>query len=266
MSHRASCDIYGNYQVLNLNDQLIFRCDEKKFNWYLRKGLAEQIDDKTIKLTFIPGGPGIKDCPSLLPERKNVCVVCGSIEKLNRHHVVPYCYRRYFPDWYKNHNHYDVLAICTDCHDRYEAEFASRKKRDLGLRYKAPIHGVGISQESLVKSRACRSAHAIRLHRDKMPHWRMESHLSIIRAYLGNEPTDGDIISLSDEGISRYCKGPYYRSHGEVVASGVSNIAAFVKEWRTHFVESMDPKYLPEGWSIDGWHFEESHGKENIAV
>ena len=28
-------------------------------------------------------------------------------------------------------------------------------------------------------------------------------------------------------------------------------IDEFVKMWRTHFIETMKPKYMPEGWSVD---------------
>ena len=28
-------------------------------------------------------------------------------------------------------------------------------------------------------------------------------------------------------------------------------IMEFVKLWRTHFIETMKPKYMPQGWSIN---------------
>jgi hypothetical protein len=36
--------IYGNYQVFSPDNVLMFRCDEKKANWYLDRDLAEKID------------------------------------------------------------------------------------------------------------------------------------------------------------------------------------------------------------------------------
>jgi hypothetical protein len=48
---------------------------------------------------------------------------------------------------------------------------------------------------------------------------------------------------------------PNYIGPAELVVGAIRDdhydIAAFVKAWRTHFVETMDPRFLPTGWSVD---------------
>ena len=48
--------IYGNCQVLSPEGHLMFRCESKKANWYLKRDLADIITDEplVIKLKFQP--------------------------------------------------------------------------------------------------------------------------------------------------------------------------------------------------------------------
>ena len=105
--------IYGNYQVLSPDGHLMFRCDEKKANWYIKRNLAEIIsnDPLIVKLKFQPKGLGNHNKKYGLSVIENICVVCGSDEFLTRHHVVPTCYRKFFPLEKKSHNFHDVLSL-----------------------------------------------------------------------------------------------------------------------------------------------------------
>ena len=98
---------------------LMFRCDYKKANWYLKRNLGEVISQYPlkVKLKFKPRGLGNHNKSFGLTEMSNECVICGASEYLTRHHVVPYCYRRYFPTSIKSHNFHDVLSLCVKCHD-----------------------------------------------------------------------------------------------------------------------------------------------------
>ena len=33
--------------------------------------------------------------------------------------------------------------------------------------------------------------------------------------------------------------------------SKIKDIKEFIVDWRRHFIETMDPKFLPEKWSIN---------------
>jgi cation-transporting P-type ATPase D len=60
----------------------------------------------------------------------------------------------------------------------------------------------------------------------------------------------------------------------KVMAEGAARIGEFIKLWRTNFMNSMQPKFLPLGWSIDhtiersfGLHskFKKKEGEENAS-
>jgi hypothetical protein len=42
----------------------------------------------------------------------------------------------------------------------------------------------------------------------------------------------------------------YNRTHGEIVVSNLENLNNFIVEWRKHFLQHNDCKYLPQNWSI----------------
>ena len=98
-----------NWKVYHPNGKHMFNCGEKKTRWYLERNLAVDIGNKKIKLTFIPRGNGFEDNEEFgRGIREARCVVTGIEENLQRHHIVPYCYRTYFPGFII-HRHSDSL-------------------------------------------------------------------------------------------------------------------------------------------------------------
>jgi len=122
----------------------MFRCLEKRANWYLKRNLATVIsnDPLSIKLTFTPKGKG-ESMDVLKLERKNKCVVCGTedLDVLTKHHLVPFVYRQHFPEKRKAHSSLFVVPICRDCHYQYENEHADLLKKVLSEAYSAPFNG-----------------------------------------------------------------------------------------------------------------------------
>ncbi|NIQ13420.1 MAG: hypothetical protein GTO02_03115, partial [Candidatus Dadabacteria bacterium] len=160
---------YGNCEVLGPDGNLMFRCCQKKALWYLERNLGNQISKEpfTIQLTFTPKGKGHVDDPYFLQIMKNLCVVCGSDENLTRHHVVPYCYRKFFPTNLKDHRSYDVMALCIPCHELYE-EKATEFKEELAVKHSAPVSGTGARFDKAL-SAARGAARAILEHGNKIP-------------------------------------------------------------------------------------------------
>lgn len=234
--------IYGNYSVLDPSGRLMFRCGEKKFNWYLKKGLADQVNDHIIRLNFTPNGLGYLDNHFYLQERINVCVVCGCEHSLSRHHVVPYCYRKHFPSIAKDHNYHDVLPLCTCCHSKYEKGPALEMRRILAQKYNAPLN------PGEDKYRICKAASSLVRYSHRIPESRKNALKARVEAYLGREPTQSDLVELN-KGVLTARKGES-QMHAEVVMSKVENLQGFVEDWRRNFVETMAPKYMPEGWSV----------------
>jgi len=237
---------YENCQVLSPQGQLMFRCCRKKAIWYLNRNLGTKLAEEplTVQLTFVPKGVGHIDDPYFLQIMENRCVVCGSKEDLTRHHIVPYCYRKFFPTNLKNHRSYDVMALCIPCHHSYE-EHAVEFKKVLAVQYSAPVSGKGAKYNKILAS-ARGAANALLDNRDKIPLERQEILLDRVKAYLQRKPTDEDLRILVEQ--DPYDFGDYIH-HGDMVVKQI-NIEEFVQSWRQHFIDKMAPQFLPSHWSI----------------
>lgn len=114
-----------NYSVLNVAGEEIFKCQEKKVNFYLRKNLLRKIDENTFQLTTdqieqkllaIHNG----QIPAYAMTEKNICcVVCGTKNHLTKHHVIPKKDLPFYPLELKS-NLSNRLPICRRHHDAYE--------------------------------------------------------------------------------------------------------------------------------------------------
>ena len=236
--------IYGNCQVLSPGGILMFRCDEKKLNWYLKRNLAELIEGepRTIRLLFEPNGLGNHNKNYGLTKMENKCVCCGTTEFLTRHHVVPFCYRQHFPIEIKSHNFHDVLSMCIDCHENYEVESFKHKKY-LAEVYSAPINGEIIDNKNILKIR--RFASGI-LSNSDIPTYRVDEMKLKIKSFFGIKRLSRKRL----EKISNIEVKVYTRTHGEIVVSKLDDIQSFIQMWREHFLNNIECKYLPENWSI----------------
>lgn len=237
-------EVYGNYKVESPDGVLMFRCGEKKINWYLKRNLAEQIDDTTIRLNFIPKGLGNSNKHFGLSQMKNHCVVCNTKSYLTRHHVVPFCYRKYFPLELKSHNFHDVLLMCVSCHDSYERK-ADELKKHLSEIYQAPINGEMENKGDLVKYAKIATT---LLHKDlsNIPTKRISELKKSIKNHFG-------LKRLSKKRLEDLCNTKstvIKKTHGEIVISKIEDVQSFVELWRNHFVVNTSAQYLPENWNI----------------
>ncbi len=246
--------IYDNHMVFSPDGTLMFLCNEKKLNWYLDRGLAYLIENniegdasKSIKLKFEPKGLGHNGKEFGLNKIVNRCVSCGSDEYLTRHHVVPYCYRKFLPDKLKTHNFHDVVLLCVDCHDVYEREFADNLKIKISKKYKAPIDGYRIIDNELYKySKMCNTL----LSTDTIPKSRLIEMRNDIKEFFNiKRLTKKRIKEISTKNSIKLIK-----THGDLVVSKLKSkkdIINFIKLWRMDFIKNMDCQYLPENWNIE---------------
>lgn len=249
LSHTTKPDrkIYGNCQVLSPDNILMFRCDNKKIHWYLNRNLATIISESPfiIRLNFHPNGLGNHNKDYGLTKMENVCVNCGTEKYLTRHHVVPYCYRRFFPVNLKAHNFHDVLSMCADCHEFYEIK-AFDLKKEIASKHNVPLNGIiNKADESFVK--ALKYSKAILLN-DRIPEKRLMEMMDCVRSYFGCDFTTEDLEKLSQTSYQTICK-----THGEIIISSMNEneILEFIKMWRKHFVDNNDCLFLPENWDIE---------------
>ena len=238
--------IYGNWQVQSPDGILMFRCDEKKAMWYVRRNLGDIVnnDPKIVKLNFKPNGLGNHQRSYGLTEMLNICVVCGTNEFLTRHHVVPHCYRRYFPLEIKSHNFHDVLSVCVHCHDKYERK-ADDYKVQLSSIYQAPINGEPIDNKEIIKAR--KLANSLINFEKAMPENRKIEIRNQIKDILGVKKLHKSRLQKLLNLEVKYSN----KTHGEIVVSKIQDIRGFMTSWRKHFIENNDCKFLPKNWSIE---------------
>ena len=151
-----------NWKVYHPSGRHMFTCGEKKASWYLERNLAKLIGKKMIELTFIPRGNGFEDNEEFGRSiREARCVVSGLEEGLQRHHIVPYCYRTYFPEIFKSKNHHDVVLINHEIHSQYERQANEYKDEiariynvktigELNAEYTAKLRETGKDRKSVV--------------------------------------------------------------------------------------------------------------------
>ena len=215
----------SNYKVLNIDSSLMFYCEKKKFDWYLKSDLAELINENTAKITFTPKGPGELD-PNCLLKKKLICVCCGVNYNLTRHHVVPHSYRKHFPATYKNHKAFDVVYLCLDCHKEYE-NFSNELRKQIHKRYNVEDKLVG-----LVKSFKNQEKPDIK-----------EKILEKIKKIDSSLNTEEKVLNFEKQS---FCV--IISSCEEQTVSKLESIEEFIVLWRSHFLDYAKPKYIGDTW------------------
>lgn len=249
-----------NYRVYHPNGKLMFLCDEKRCNWYLSRNLATP-GEECIHLNFEPAGVGFDESDTFgLTPRVVRCVCCGDITDgvLQRHHIVPYMYRKYMPIDYKSKNHHDVVLMCYNCHDEYERH-ATQLKHDISAEHnmlltvqpKKVIEKNMNGKEGQHKHVASYIT-ALMFHADKIP-CDVKNNMKVgIASFLEKEDftiedlqNAYDFIQTSQREILAE-RVPV----GKQIMERLTDLDDFLFRWRKHFVTTMQPKYMPHGWDI----------------
>jgi len=264
-----------NWEVYHPNGTHMFTCGEKKASWYLTRKLAKRMDDGKIKLTFEPKGNGFETNEIFGKSvREAICVVTGSAEALQRHHIVPYCYRTYFPEKYKSKNHHDVVLIQHEKHSEYEVkatkykdviaeEFGVRTINEFNMEYTSKLREVGRDNAILLNT-----IHSIfKTYKKVSREIRLEklqqisdgtgipietvcsyNYIQLYKMYLLLKEEHGNIMyEYKNSNRQQYDHG----YHVVQLLDTEEKIENFVKVWRRHFIETMQPAFMPLGWSVD---------------
>lgn len=243
---------YGNIKVYSPDGILMFKGNEKKAYWYLNKNLANIIEfdinnkPTAIKLNFEPDGLGHPMDEFFLSSKENVCVVCGESDftRLTKHHVVPYMYRKWFPLEYKSKNSHDVLLVDAEQHFKYEMEankLKDRIARDLGLpTLKEYSHHI--------KRKAAYSGMARAILNPDIP---FENKIDICIKFQRKTQLSPNSTNLKNylRAVKNECE--MSNLYGQIIVDKIADLQEFSEMWRKHFVDTMNPKYLPLGWRVD---------------
>lgn len=221
--------IYSNCQLLSMDGELLSYIGKRRMEWYLKKEIAVRKSDTAIQLLFKHGGKANQ--PKLYTEvRANICVVCGGDQKLTKHHIVPYMFKKHFPLKYKNRTSFDVAILCVKCHETYE-RIADAFKQSLMDQYKVAYNN---------RPRELSAASTLLNHGHHLPD---EVYLEM--AYSLPEGVSDDPESLRTFIANHESAG---RSASELLVSKLPTIDEFIIAWRKHFVQHAAPKYMPPSW------------------
>ncbi|NXU92023.1 EXD2 protein, partial [Xiphorhynchus elegans] len=252
--------LYDNCFLHAPDGQPLCTCDRKKAQWYLDKGIGELVstDPFVVKLRFEPSGRPESQVDYYLTVKENLCVVCGKRESYIRKNVVPHEYRRHFPIQMKDHNSHDVLLLCTSCH-AISNYYDNHLKQQLAEEFGAPIgseEGVRLLEDPL--RRQVRSGARALLNAESLPDPRRAELLQSIKDYFNTEAVTPEMLQEAAGLETRICNESYM-PHGLKVVQcfakgGLRSLMQLERRWRQHFLDSMQPKHLPEQWSVDHNH------------
>ncbi len=264
-----------NWKVYHPNGRHMFTCGERKAYWYIDNDLAIKVGNKKIKFTFTPKGNGFEDDEEFgRSDRLYRCVVTGNENGLQRHHIVPYCYRMYFPKEFKSKNHHDVVLINHEKHAEYErlankykdiiAKIFNVKTIDeLNTEYTLKLREFGrgdaiviSTMHSLFKTygKIPQEMKIEKLHfiaeKTNIPYDQMErfNYIQLYKLYILLK--ERHIVDMNE--FKRQNKQIF--DHGYHVVQKLDTeekISEFIKLWRNHFIDTMKPLFMPNGWSID---------------
>ncbi|NXF31656.1 EXD2 protein, partial [Nyctibius bracteatus] len=252
--------LYDNCFLHAPDGQPLCTCDRKKAQWYLDKGIGELVstDPFVVKLRFEPSGRPESQVDYYLTVKENLCVVCGKRESYIRKNIVPHEYRRHFPIQMKDHNSHDVLLLCTSCH-AISNYYDNHLKQQLAEEFCAPIgseEGVRLLEDPL--RRQVRSGARALLNADSLPDPRRAELLQSIKDFFNTEAVTPEMLQEAAGLETRICNESYM-PHGLKVVQcfakgGLRSLMQLERRWRQHFLDSMQPKHLPEQWSVDHNH------------
>lgn len=113
-----------NILLLNNDGQPLACLPKKRATWYVNKKLVRLIDntekyseyDSVIQLLNPASSNDVREFDYRIEEYK--CVVCGGEQNLTKHHVLPHCIRKYYPDRMKSKNKSWCVYLCDEHHDQ----------------------------------------------------------------------------------------------------------------------------------------------------
>ncbi|XP_028410872.1 exonuclease 3'-5' domain-containing protein 2-like isoform X2 [Dendronephthya gigantea] len=249
--------LYQNCVIEAPDGEMLSTCDKRKAEWYLCRNLAEVVKEEpyTIRLNFEPSGrPFDPEHKYYLTFKENMCVVCGRDDSYMRKNIIPHDYRKHFPVCMKDHHSHDVLLLCPSDHmiSTYQDDLLRRK---LAEKYQAPLASAQVArlmQDPELKN-VKSAAKALVYAGEKIPEGRRNELLATVKEYFKtDEPTREMLLKASELETRR--ENCDFISHGREVVRKVKEegeLLAFERMWREHFLETMNPKYLPPLWTVD---------------
>jgi len=303
--------MYDNVLMFDLHREILCTISKKKAQWYINKGLAKWLvkheqdkpgkheQDKPgsatscdhlnncvksdnrlqIQLLFEPKnrsnrGPGGLYVRS---EKKNICVVCGSLNDHMRHYIVPYAYRTLLPERFKSHLSHDIIILCPNCRLHVEQHRQRRMNEMEDACRKAYVQNSAdyLDEETfhlpfLVNHESYKvrsSALALLQWKSKLPKTKVKEYETIVRKFLREHQSTVKIegkcsafeltqsILKTVSALEYKIPNDQYIPGAELVIAALGKdddaITEFICDWRRHFLAVAQPRFMPTGWSVN---------------
>ncbi|KAF3831055.1 hypothetical protein GH733_002293 [Mirounga leonina] len=252
--------LYDNCFLHAPDGQPLCTCDRRKAQWYLDKGIGELVSEEpfVVKLQFEPAGRPESPGDYYLMVKENLCVVCGKKDSYIRKNVIPHEYRKHFPIEMKDHNSHDVLLLCTSCH-AISNYYDNHLKQQLAREFQAPIgseEGLRLLEDP--ERRQVRSGARALLNAESLPAHRKEELLQALREFYNTDTVTDEMLQEAAS-LETRISNENYVPHGLRVVrchsrGGLRSLMQLESRWRQHFLDSMQPRHLPQQWSVDHNH------------
>ena len=151
---------------------------------------------------------------------------------------VPYVFRSRLPLEYKESNHHDVLATCIDCHEIYE-EKANILKKEIADELNVSMEN-GMSPEQIKNKKILSAQRLLERVANGEIKGVPEDKIELLKI-KANQPLFKDISN----------NGAAWADEIMKIILSEDKLFAFVQRWRKHFVDTMNPQFLPKFWSIN---------------
>ena len=255
--------MYDNIDMTDEGGELLCKISKRKAAWYIKKGLAHYSEDmSSIRLKFKPkvrtdvdeSSPTIYQYTKA--EKANICVSCGVEKHHQRFYICPYVYRSLMPQKYKSHQSHDIVILCHHCHLDCE-QFYLERVREIEDRYEPPTgyEPQFLTDTSLKKVRS--SALALLNWSKNIPKEKLEQHEQIVRCHLLLDKNESLTTQRLQDAIDVdfRTENQNFISKPEIaintIASDDEKLTDFIKGWRQFFLDTMNPRFMPEGWSVN---------------
>ncbi|XP_063393669.1 exonuclease 3'-5' domain-containing protein 2 isoform X1 [Cydia fagiglandana] len=258
--------LYNNCYLQAPDGELLCTCDKKKALWYVEKELAAVVSEAplTVRLRFEPAGRSVGAVGRYYClAKENKCVVCGSTDSYIRKNVVPREYRKYFPEVMKDHSSHDVVLLCVRCH-QLSNTLDLRMREMLARKCHAPLaNGKAVFSYDF-NTKKIRSAARALLHQSQsLPEERRRALEEVLlQHYPQCEEVTQELLEEAAAIGPEAAIKTEEESHGMKVVEyhlKHENLLRLEEYWREHFLTSMEPKFMPELWSI-------KHNEERLRV
>lgn len=146
----------------------------------------------------------------------------------------------------KSGRSHDIVPICDLHHRIYEEKFAITLKKQL-----EDERSIVRKTVTLNRIRSIRAYNFSRIMLDeerikKIPREKVEFFLKEMREVFGTE----DPYEVQQIDLHKRIRDEN-EEVGKKIVESLTDIEEFEMMWRKHFVESMDPKFMPSNWKID---------------